>query len=105
MARRVLKIDYLPEDSVKAAAVFYGEHLGEIEDLLSPKDAVLAICLPAASKAHDHWRRAAARDLARSHAPKRVNIVGGTDGVEIETILTYLDNAPGITGQYFAAHE
>jgi len=105
MAQQVLKIDALPEDSVKAAATFYGDFLEQIEAMLASQAAVVAICLPSAAKSHDDWRRAAARDLARAHAPNRVNIVGGSDGVEIQAILTYLENAPGITGQYLAAHE
>ena len=105
MAQQVLKIDALPEDCVKAAAIFYSDFLDQIEAMLADDKAVVAICLPSAAKSHDDWRRAAARDLARAHAPCRVNIVGGNEGVEFQAILTYLENAPGITGQYLAAHE
>jgi len=105
MAQCVLKIEQLPDDAVKAAATFYSEYLAKVEELLSSETSAIAIWLPSAPKSHDDWRRAAARDLARTYAPKRVNVVGSTDGVEIETILTYLDNAPGITGQYLVAHE
>jgi hypothetical protein len=105
MTQRRLKIDDMPGDTVEAPAIFYGKYLGAIERLLASDASALAIWLPSAPRSHDDWRRAAARDLARSHAPKRVNIVSGDEGVEIAATLTYLENAPGITGQYLAAHE
>jgi hypothetical protein len=105
MGQSVLKIDALPADSVKAAAAFYRDHLGKIDGQQSFEADALVIWLPSAPKSHDHWRRAAARDLARSHAPKRINIVGGNNGLELKGILAYLGDAPGITGQYLAAHE
>ena len=105
MPPQLLTVDQLPDDNVKAAAVFYGEHLAKIETLLSADSVTLTVSLPSAPKSHDAWRRAAARDLARKFAPNRLNIIGGNEGVEFKAILTYLENAPGITGQYLAAHE
>ena len=105
MTHSRLKIDDMPDNPVEAAAIFYGKYLGVIERQLASDASTLAIWVPSAPRSHDDWRRAAARDLARSHAPKRVNIVGGNEGVEIMATLTYLENASGVTGQYLVAHE
>ena len=102
----VLIIRDLPTDGLSASQTFYGRHINEAVELLDQgANEALAIVLPVAGPDHDDWRRTLARDLARAHAPKRVNVVGGVTGVERNAIIAYLEGEPGVTGQYLAAHE
>ena len=97
---RVLEIASLPSAPTAAAAQFYSTHLGEISAYLASSRGHLTVVLSFGDKDHDDWRRAAARDLAREHAPIRVNFVGGGDKMAQDKALAYLRNAPGVTGQY-----
>lgn len=98
MAQAVLDCSALPEDALGAAARFHAKYLPQVAGMLEDAEA-LVIILPAAPYDHADWRRALARDLARVHTPKRVNVVGGND---VAATLEYLANAPGVTGQYLA---
>jgi len=105
VVQAVVTIESLPEDGVQAAAEFFRDHLGTVEQALSSEAGAVAVVLPSAPIDHDDWRRAVARDLARAHAPKRVNVIG-TDNVVIRAnLLKYTGEAPGITGQYLPGHE
>ena len=95
-----LRVTGLPNDALGAARQFYDEWLGPAEELLASECTSLSIILPDAPYDHDDWRRAAARDLARAHAPKRVNVVAGAEGESLSGTLDYLAGAPGVTGQY-----
>ena len=97
-------VEDLPESAIDAAAAFHQHHLTGSRQSLDGADA-LAICLAPAPYDHDDWRRTLARDLARAHAPKRVNVIGAVVGEARNQMLAYLRNAPGVTGQYLAAHE
>ena len=101
----VLVIDSLPGGGIEAAAAFHADWLPAAREALAGEADSLAIVLPAAPRAHDDWRIAIARDLARAHAPKRVNLVGAGAGESREALLSYLMDADGITGQYLAGHE
>ncbi len=99
-------VEDLPERAIDAAAAFHEHHLAESRRLLDDGESdALAICLSPAAYDHDDWRRTLARDLARAHAPKRVNVIGAVVGEARNQMLAYLRNAPGVTGQYLAAHE
>lgn len=95
-----LRIGDLPQGAIGAAGAFHSQWIGRIEDALGGACEALAIILPAAAHDHSDWRRAAARDLARAHAPRRVNIVSGDDPDRVSGTISYLAGAPGITGQY-----
>ena len=86
-------------EALEAAAEFGTRHVPTARGHAGQGGDV-AIVLPAASYDHADWRRAAARDLARDCAPQRVNIVAGDDGAAVASALAYLENAPGVTGQY-----
>jgi len=102
----VLEIARLPQSGLEANAAFLKLHLSAANQLITKADTnALAIVLPAAGPDHDDWRRTLARDLARAHAPKRVNIVGATGPQAASAMLAYLGDAPGVTGQYLAAHD
>ncbi|WP_416227624.1 Rossmann fold domain-containing protein [Qipengyuania sp. ASV99] len=102
----VLEIAHLPQNGIDASADFMQNHLPRARALLAEKEtAALAIVLPAAGVDYDDWRRTLARDLARAHAPKRVNVIGADGADAASAMLAYLGDAPGVTGQYLAAHE
>lgn len=96
MPQAVLDCSALPDNALEAAARFHAEFLPQIAGLLEGSDS-LVIVMPAAPYDHADWRRALARDLARAHPAKRINVVGGNDTA---VTLEYLAAAPGITGQY-----
>ena len=96
--QQVVRIDDLPEGALEATELFHCTLRAQLEAALAEADE-LAIILPHASHQHDDWRKAAARDLARADAPKRVNIVVGDDRQALSAALAYLKQAPGVTGQ------
>ncbi len=102
----VLTIAHLPQTGIEASAQFMRKHLDAATQLMAkPNTDALAIVLPEAAADHDDWRRALARDLARAHAPCRVNVVGASGADSAAPLLAYLRDAPGVTGQYLAAHD
>ena len=106
MAARAQMVGSLVANSLDAAAEYTNMYLDAAERILqSEETSSLTIQLPSAGPDHSDWRRSLARDLARKYAPKRVNVVSGDAPDEIDKVLTYLRNAPGVTGQYFACHE
>ncbi|NNC60498.1 MAG: hypothetical protein HKO05_10975 [Erythrobacter sp.] len=100
MAQAVIDCGKLPDRATEASAEFYTEWLPRIELALRDTDDDLVLLLPHAAYDHDDWRRAVARDLARAFAPCRVNVIGGGDAPSQEATIAYLENAPGVTGQY-----
>ena len=68
----------------------------------SPEGEDLVLILPPADHTHRAWRLAVVQGLAREYAPLRVNAVASDDPDAIASALNYLDNAPGLTGQYLA---
>ena len=101
----VLTIDDLPDCEIEAAARFHADWLAVAREALASEADSLALVLAAAPTSHDDWRRAVARDLARAHAPKRVNVIGTDDAARRDALLSYLMDAPGITGQYLPGYE
>ena len=96
MAQAVLDCSALPGNALEAAARFHAHYLPQLAGLLDGAES-LVIVMPPAPYDHVDWRRALARDLARAHAPRRVNVIGGND---VAATLEYLARAPGVTGQY-----
>ena len=91
---------------LEAHAAFFDQHLKLIAaKMADPGVASLTIILSPASSAHDDWRRAVAGDLAREFAPRRVNIAAGVKGEALTMVLTFLKDAPGVTGHYVQAHD
>ncbi len=64
----------------------------------SPDDLAL-VFLPA-EHTHRAWRLAVVQELARAHAPRRVNAVASDDQTAVTAALAYLAGAAGLTGQY-----
>lgn len=105
MSQAVLTIQNLPANAVEAAAQFHTNDLPKVQALLQGGLAAVAIVMPSAPRDHDDWRRAIARDLARAHAPQRINMTAGADADAVDSMLAYLRDAQGITGQYLPTHE
>ncbi len=89
----------LPEQAIAASSAFHMDWMHHVAEALSSADCV-AVVFPTATYDHRDWRVAAIRDLARQHAPKRINGVGGGSIDAREHALHYLAGAPGVTGQY-----
>lgn len=94
-----IRVATLPDGALEAAEAFRARPLVNAEEMLAQGDDVVFV-LPPASFDHADWRTAMAHDLARAHAPARVNIIAGADDAAIIATLSYLENAPGVTGQY-----
>lgn len=104
--QRVFTVEHLPADGLAAGAAFFAEHLSGARAAIEGADIkALAIVLPPAGPDHTDWRTALARDLARAYTPKRVNVVAGEEGGELDALLAYLGNAPGVTGHYCEVHD
>ena len=96
----------LPESALEAHAALIAQQLDPIRQVMGEgATSTLTLILPAAGPEHDRWRRALAGDLAREYAPKRVNLAAGPAGEELDTLLAYLRDAPGVTGHYLQTHE
>ncbi len=96
----------LPENALDAHQFFLAEHLDAVRKALSdPGCESFVIALGPADHSHDAWRSALAADLAREYAPKRVNVASGPKTDDYDRLLDYLEDAPGVTGQYLQAHD
>lgn len=101
----VLRIDELPEVPLDASHHFQVNHLDEALVELERSADHLVVILPSSASDHDDWRRTLARDLARKFTPKRAVVLGGGSDDAQAKMLAFLDNAPGVTGQYLPLHD
>jgi hypothetical protein len=92
----LLRVGELPGDALAAAAQF---HEGILPNI--PADGDLVLLFQPADHTHRAWRLAAVQGLARARAPGRVNGLAGADEAAISAARDYLENAPGVTGQYW----
>jgi hypothetical protein len=93
----LLRVGALPEGALDAAAAFHAEVLPKARDTLIGEDLTLVFG-PAAPE-HRGWRLAAVQQLAREHAPLRVNALESDDEEAIAAAAAYVREAPGLTGQ------
>jgi hypothetical protein len=89
----VLRLGALPQAALAAAAAFYAR----LSPLSIGEDIVLVFA--PADHTHRGWRLAAVQELARQHAPARVNAVVSSSEPAIAAAVAYLSAAPGVTGQ------
>lgn len=97
MTQAVLRVEHLPDAALDAAVAFHCEWVARIR---AEDAASLVVVLPPAPYDHAGWRLAAARDLARACAPRRINFTTHGSGDALASALAYLAAAPGVTGQY-----
>jgi hypothetical protein len=95
---RLLRVGALPEAPLAAAARFHAEVLPLASAQLA-QGGDWALIFGAADHTHTAWRRAVVQELARAHAPQRVNALAGGDEAAIAAAAAYLADAPGVTGQ------
>jgi hypothetical protein len=89
----VLRLGALPNAALAAAAEFYAQ-------LSAPRVGEdMVIVFTPADHTHRAWRLAAVQELARQHAPARVNGLASNSEPAIAAALAYLAAAPGVTGQ------
>ena len=103
MAQAEYTVADLPMSALDASAYFYAEHLDAARRAMGEGD--LVIILPPTDYDHTDWRRALARDLAREHAPARVNVIAAGDEAQKLALLKYLSGAKGVTGHYAETHD
>lgn len=103
MTQAQYQVTDLPEGPIEASSFFYFEHLAAARAARGGGD--LVVILPPAEHDHTDWRRALARDLARSCAPLRVNVIGTGDEQQKEALIEYLAGAKAVTGHYLQSHE
>lgn len=96
----LLRVGALPEESLPAAQQFHAEVLPSILGALRDAAEPLTVLFEPADYTHRGWRLAAIQQLARDHAPVRVNALASDDETAIAAALVYLAAAAGITGQY-----
>lgn len=100
----LFRVDALPDGALDAAARFFERIFPGVEAVVGSLDPVedLLIVFPEADHAHRGWRLAAVQELARKHAPRRVNAAVSADEAAIAAAAAYLSAAPGVTGQLLA---
>lgn len=98
----LVRVGMLPDEPLGAAGFFYAEILPHIAPL---GDAALTLVFGPADHTHRVWRLAAVQGLARRLAPIRVNAVASASEGAIAAANTYLNHAPGVTGQYLPLSE
>ena len=95
----LLRVGALPEAALAAAARFHAEVLPEVLAQLARGEHLVLVFTPA-DHTHRGWRLAVVQQLAREHAPIRVNALAGDDEAAIAAAAEYLAGAAGVTGQY-----
>ena len=94
----VLRVGSLPEGALDAAAAFHSMVLPQVRAEVAGAGGDLVLVFQPASHEHRAWRLAAVQQLARDHAPLRVNAIESDDEEAIAAALGYLPRAPGLTG-------
>ena len=97
-----LHIANLPASATQAAKAYYAAWADKVEQAVLEAGGCLTLRFDPAARDHQAWRRAAVADLARGHAPIRINAVAGPQGPAFDQVVVWLENAPGITGQLLA---
>ena len=93
----IFRVGASGDDPLEAAAAFYRE---DVPRLVGHQEGHLMLVFPPADHTHRAWRAAAVQQLARHHAPHRVNAVASDDEPAIAAAARYFGAAPAITGHY-----
>jgi hypothetical protein len=94
----LVRVGALPEGALDAAAGFHAQVLPQLREALAGSGEDLALVFAPANHEHRAWRLAAVQQLAREHAPIRVNGIETDDEEALAAALAYVQNAPGLTG-------
>jgi hypothetical protein len=94
----LVRVGALPEGALDAAAAFHAGMLPQVRAALAGSGEDLVLVFARADHEHRAWRLAAVQQLAREHAPRRVNAIESDDEDAIAAALAYVQGAPGLTG-------
>jgi hypothetical protein len=94
----LFRVGPLPDDALAAAAKFHADVLPAVL-AVAADDANLILVFAPADHTHRGWRLAVVQELARRHAPRRVNALASNDEAPIAAAERYLEAAQGVTGQ------
>ena len=99
---RLIPARVLPDDPLDASAEFLSRVVPEVRAAIGAADLAACIVFDPADHRHRGWRLAAIQSLGREAAPGRVNAVAVAVAEEatLRSAVTYLETAPGVTGQY-----
>ena len=95
----LLRLGVLPKGAMDAAAAFHASIVPRAREALAGAEESLVLVFAPESSDHRGWRLAAVQQLAREHAPQRVNALESGNEDAIAAACAYLDRAPGLTGQ------
>jgi hypothetical protein len=95
----VVRVGTRHEGALEAAAAFYAGLLPMVQVTIEETQNDLVLVFEPASHEHHAWRLAVVQQLARDHAPLRVNAIESDDETAIAAAMIYVDQAPGLTGQ------
>ncbi|WP_120716098.1 Rossmann fold domain-containing protein [Tsuneonella amylolytica] len=95
---RLVEARGLADGALDASAEFLTRIVPDLRAAIADDDVCIAF--DPADHTHAGWRRSAIQSLAREAAPARVNGVASGDRTAVAAALSYLDRAPGVTGQY-----
>jgi hypothetical protein len=99
----LVQVTGLPEAPLDAAAAFYRDWLPLIEaGLAASEDESTVLVFAPADHSHRGWRLAAVQELARAHAPRRINALVCDAEPGVIAARGLLDVCQGITGQLLA---
>jgi len=96
----LFRVGLLPNTALAASARFHAEVLPRLLEIM-PRHGCMTLAFLPADHAHRAWRTAVVQGLAREHVPVRINAVESRDEASIAETCAYLDQAPGVTGQYW----
>ncbi len=97
---RVVSARGLAGTPLDSAAEFHARFVPLVREAIAGGEAVCIVFDPA-DHTYRAWRVAAVQALAREAAPARINAIAAADDAACASTLAYLEEAPGVTGQYF----
>ncbi len=95
----LLRVGALSSGALDAAAAFHDGILSMVLVTLEQSKDDLVLVFEPANHEYRPWRLAVVQQLAREHAPRRVNALESDDEDAIAAALGYIKQAPGLTGQ------
>ena len=96
----LFRVGALRHGALDAAAAFHSDVLPKVRESLGAQAEGFVLLFEPAAHEHRAWRLAMVQQLARDHAPHRVNAIESDNEVAIAAAHAYLAGAEGVTGQY-----
>ncbi|HKX79383.1 MAG TPA: hypothetical protein VJM34_12760 [Novosphingobium sp.] len=93
------RVGPLPAEAMAASVQFHAEVLPRLLMVLEVGARSATLVFDPADHTHTGWRLAVVQQLARRHAPVRINAIASGDEAAIAATLEYIAAADGLTGQ------